>query len=207
MSSAEAAPAKLWPSFPIDLGWRNFAFALRTSLAGISALALAYWLSLQDPQWSILTVYLLAQPTTGAVLAKGTYRALGTVVGALWGLLVLSVYAEAPIPFVLAMVLWLGLCFYFAGRTRNSFSYGFMLAGFTAMVVGFQGTQAPTAAWQIAVDRTAEILLGVGCTAAASVLILPRNAGEVLRASLIHVFAGLARYGAIGVVGSIAIAP
>jgi uncharacterized membrane protein YccC len=197
MSSAEAAPAKLWPSFPIDLGWRNFAFALRTSLAGISALALAYWLSLQDPQWSILTVYLLAQPVTGAVLAKGASRSLGTVVGALWGLLVLSFYAEAPIPFVLAMALWLGLCFYFAGRTRNSLSYGFMLAGFTAMVVGYQGAAAPTLAWQVALDRTTEILLGVGCTAAVSLLILPRNAGEVLRASLIHVFAGLARYGAI----------
>jgi uncharacterized membrane protein YccC len=197
MSSAEAASAKLWPSFPIDLGWRNFAFALRTSLAGITALALAYWLTLQDPQWSILTVYLLAQPTTGAVLAKGAFRALGTVVGALWGLLVLSVYAEAPIPFVLAMVLWLGLCIYLAARTRNFLSYGFMLASFSAMLVGYQGDVAPTSAWQIALDRTTEILIGVACTSVTSVLILPRNAGEVLRASLIHVFAGLARYGAI----------
>jgi uncharacterized membrane protein YccC len=196
MSSADAVPARPWPSFPVDLGWRNFVYALRTSLAGLAALGASYWLSLQDPQWSILTVYLVAQPTTGAVLAKGAYRALGTLVGALWGLVILAIYAEAPVPFVLAMVIWLGLCIYFAARTRNFFSYGFLLAGFTAMLVGYQGAAAPTAAWQIAVDRTAEILIGVASAAVVSVLILPRNAGEALRASLAHIFAGLAGYGA-----------
>ena len=70
MSSSEALAPPLRPAFPIDLGWRNFVFALRTSLAGLAALALSYWLSLQDPQWSFLTVYLLAQPTTGAVVAR-----------------------------------------------------------------------------------------------------------------------------------------
>lgn len=196
MSSAEAVPARVWPSIPVDLGWRNFVFALRTSLAGLTALAISYWLSLQDPQWSILTVYLLAQPTTGAVLAKGAYRTLGTIVGALYALVVLSVYAEAPEPFVAAMVLWLGLCFYFAARTRNFLSYGFYLAGLTAMVVGYQGVNTPEMAWQIALDRVTEILLGVGCTAIASMLILPRNAGDVLRDSLVRLFAGLAHYGA-----------
>lgn len=196
MSSAEAVPARVWPSIPVDLGWRNVVFALRTSLAGLTALAISFWLSLQDPQWSILTVYLLAQPTTGAVLAKGAYRTLGTIVGALFALAVLSVYAEATVPFVAAMVAWLGLCFYLAARTRNFVSYGFYLAGLTAMVVGYQGVNTPDTAWQIALDRTTEILLGVGCTAIASMLILPRNAGDVLRAALVRLFAGLAHYGA-----------
>ncbi len=196
MSSSEAISAPLRQPFPIDLGWRNFVFALRTSLAGLVALAISYWLALQDPQWSFLTVYLLAQPTTGAVVAKGFYRALGTVTGALWSLLILSLYAEAGVPFVLCMVIWLGLCIYAAARTRNFVSYGFLLAGYTALLVGYEGAAAPTGAWHIAVDRTSEILIGILCTALASVLILPRHAGDVLRGSLADTFAGLARYAA-----------
>ena len=98
MSVSEVIPGQLRQPFPIDLGWRNFVFALRTSLAGLVALAISYWLALQDPQWSFLTVYLLAQPTTGAVVAKGFFRAIGTITGALWALVVLSLYAEWGCP-------------------------------------------------------------------------------------------------------------
>jgi len=196
MSRAEAIHADLRYSFPVDLGWRNFVFALRTGVAGIAALAISYWLDLQDPQWSILTVYLLAQPTTGAVLAKGAFRILGTLVGALWGLVALALYAEAPVPFVAAMVVWLGLCFYAAGRARNFVAYGFLLAGYSALLVGYEGAATPTTAWMIAVDRSAEIVVGIACSAAVSVLIMPRHAGEVLRTSLAATFSGLAYYGA-----------
>jgi uncharacterized membrane protein YccC len=196
MSRAEAIQVNLRSSFPVDLGWRNFVFALRTAVAGVAALAVSYWLGLQDPQWSILTVYLLAQPTTGAVLAKGAYRIVGTLVGALWGLVALALYAEAAAPFVLTMVVWLGLCIYAAARLRNFVSYGFLLAGYTALLVGYEGAAAPTAAWMIAVDRSAEIVIGIACTAAVSVLIMPRHAGEVLRTSLAATFSGLASYGA-----------
>ena len=99
-------------------------------------------------------------------------------------------------PFVLSMVIWLGLCIYSAARTRNFVSYGFLLAGYTALLVGYEGAEAPTGAWLIAVDRTSEILIGIACTAVASALILPRHAGDVLRGALGETFAGLARYGA-----------
>jgi len=196
MSRAEAIHADLRNSFPIDLGWRNFVFALRTGLAGVAALAISYWLALQNPQWSILTAILLAQPTTGAVLAKGAYRVVGTLVGAFWGLFALSLYAEAPVPFVAAMVLWLGLCIYAAARSRNFVSYGFLLAGYSALLVGYEGAAAPMQAWMIALDRSTEIIIGIACTAAASVLVMPRHAGEVLRISLAATFSGLTRYGA-----------
>ena len=196
MSRAEAIHADLRNAIPIDLGWRNFVFALRTGLAGVAALAISYWLALQNPQWSILTAILLAQPTTGAVLAKGAYRVVGTLVGAFWGLFALSLYAEAPVPFVAAMVLWLGLCIYAAARSRNFVSYGFLLAGYSALLVGYEGAAAPMQAWMIALDRSTEIIIGIACTAAASVLVMPRHAGEVLRTSLAATFSGLAHYGA-----------
>ncbi|WP_246668886.1 FUSC family protein [Ancylobacter sp. TS-1] len=51
--------ALIRPREPEDLvtpNWRNIAFAARLAAAAITALALAYWLELQEPQWAILTV-------------------------------------------------------------------------------------------------------------------------------------------------------
>ena len=196
MSAAGALRTSLWRSFPVDLGWRNFVFAIRTALAGITALAIAYWLDLQDPQWAIVTSFLLAQPTAGGAIAKGAYRSIGTLAGALFGLLVVALYSQAGPPLVGAMALWIGVCFYAAARLRNFAAYGFMLAAYTALLVGFEGAVNPTGAWLIAVDRTSEIAIGIATATAASVLILPRYAGDVLRASLATTFTGLATYAA-----------
>ncbi|ADH90655.1 Fusaric acid resistance protein conserved region [Ancylobacter novellus DSM 506] len=183
-------------SFPIDLSWRNFVFALRTTLAGVTALAIAYYLEMQDPQWSILTVYLLAQPTAGAAIAKSTFRVCGTIAGAAMGLVILGLWSQAPIPFVGSVALMVGLCFYLGARLTNYTAYAFMLAGYTAMLIALEGAADPTHAWSLAADRTGEIVIGIVCGTAASVLILPRYAGVVLRESLAQLFGQLCHFGA-----------
>ncbi len=56
----------------------------------------------------MVTVYVIAQPTAGAALAKGFYRFLGTLVGAVVGLATLALFAEDAAPLVAMMVVWLG---------------------------------------------------------------------------------------------------
>ncbi|WP_291959135.1 FUSC family protein [Chelatococcus sp.] len=198
MSVAEVPrSSSLWPSFPVDLSWRNWVFALRTAVAGVVALAIAYWLEMQDPQWSILTVYLLAQPTSGGALAKSTYRIVGTIAGACVGLVILALYAQAPIPLVGAVALWLGASFYVAARLRNYASYGWMLSGYTALLIALEGAANPLQAWSIAVDRTGEIIIGIACATAATVLVMPRYAGVLLREQMARLFCDLSHYGAV----------
>lgn len=196
MSAAGVVRPSPLSSFPIDLSWRNFVFALRTALAGVTALAIAYYLEMQDPQWSILTVYLLAQPTAGAAIAKSAFRVCGTVAGASMGLVILGLWSQAPIPFVGSVALIVGLCFYLGARLTNYTAYAFMLAGYTAMLIALEGSADPTHAWSLAADRTGEIVIGIVCGTAASVLILPRYAGVVLRESLAQLFGQLCHFGA-----------
>ncbi|WP_428032426.1 FUSC family protein [Ancylobacter sp.] len=201
MSTADTAPPTFWTSVrqavPVDLGWRNVVFSLRTAAAAVAALAAAYWLELQDPQWAVLTVYLLAQPTAGAAVAKGAYRIVGTLVGAGVGLAILGLWSQAPIPLVGCIALWLALCFYMGAQRRNYTAYGFLLAAYTALLVGLEGSFAPTQAWHIAFDRTAEIIIGIICVTAVSVLVFPVYAGDVLRGQLSQLFGRLCRYGAV----------
>ncbi len=182
-------------SFPsIDVSWQNIAFSLRTAAAAILALALAYWLELSDPQWATLTVYILAQATVGAALAKGVWRAIGTVAGGLIGLVLVALFSQAPELLVAATVLLVGASFYAAARLRNYTSHGALLAGYTMLLVAFEGSTHPLNAWSIAVDRTTEILIGITCGTLASMIILPRYAGDALREAQANTFSRLARY-------------
>ena len=181
---------------PLDLSRANLVFALRLVVSVLAATSIAFWLQVQDPQWAALTACLVLQPTAGAVVSKSAFRILGTIVGALFGLFALSLYAEAPAPFVGLMVLWLGLAAYCGARARNFTAYGFMLAGYSALLVGFEGMASPGGAWTIAIDRSAEILIGIGCSTAVTLALLPVYAGAILRGSMRQTFAGLADYAA-----------
>jgi uncharacterized membrane protein YccC len=180
--------------FSIDTSWQNIVFSLRTAAAAILALAIAYWLELSDPQWATLTVYVLAQPTVGAALAKGSWRALGTVTGGLIGLVFVALFSQAAELLVLATALLVGASFYAAARLRNYASYGVLLAGYTTLLIAYEGSSNPLSAWSIAVDRITEILIGIGCGSLASVLVLPRYAGDALREAQAVTVTAMARY-------------
>jgi uncharacterized membrane protein YccC len=194
MSVAETASDLRRIPFPIDISWQNIVFSLKTAAAAILALALAHWLELSDPQWATLTVYILAQPTVGAALAKGIWRAVGTVAGALIGLVLVALFSQAAELLVAATVLLVGLSFYAGARLRNYTSYGALLAGYTMLLVAYEGSAAPLNAWSTAADRTLEILIGIGCGTLASVIILPRYAGDALREAQATTFRDLAHY-------------
>jgi uncharacterized membrane protein YccC len=194
MSVVEAARGPARSFFAIDVGWQNIVFALKTAAAAILALALAYRLELSDPQWATLTVYILAQPTVGAALAKGAWRAVGTVIGGLVGLALVALFSQAPELLVVTTALLIGASFYAGARLSNYTSYGALLGGYTMLLVAYEGSAHPLGAWSVAVDRTTEILIGIACGTLASAMILPRYAGDVLRKAQADTFTNLARY-------------
>jgi uncharacterized membrane protein YccC len=194
MSVVEASESRGRSFASIDISWQNIAFSLRTAAAAILALAVAYWLELSDPQWATLTVYVLAQPTVGGALAKGVWRAIGTVAGGLIGLVLVALFCQAPELLVAATVVLVGASFYAGARLRNYTSYGVLLAGYTMLLVAYEGSTHPLGAWSIALDRTTEILIGITCSTLASVIIFPRYASAALREAQANTSASLARY-------------
>jgi uncharacterized membrane protein YccC len=161
-----------WLDHQTEIG---LVFAVKTFAASLLALYIAFWAGLDDPRWSFLTVYIVSQPDSGLVLAKGFYRVLGTIAGMLVVIALVFGLAQYGELFVAALAVWICFCNFAARAVRNFASYGFQLAGYTVAIVGIPAALAPTGAYPLVVARCTEILLGIVCAALVSRLVLVRD--------------------------------
>lgn len=172
----------------------DWIFALRTVSAGLIALFAAYALKLEHPQWAMMTVFIVAQPVAGMVLAKGFYRLIGTLVGAAAAVAITFLCGGNAWLFVAAVSLWIGLCTYVSSMLRNPEAYGAALAGYTATIVALPAFGQPHLPLELAAARCAEIVLGIVCAGLTSRLILPQLARDAMRARLRRSILDLAVY-------------
>ena len=172
----------------------DWIFALRTTTAALIALFAAYALKLEHPQWAMMTVFIVAQPVAGMVLAKGFYRLVGTIVGAAAAIGVTWLFGGSPWLFVAVLSLWIGLCTLVSSLLRNPEAYGAALAGYTAMIIGLPAFGQPHLVTELASARCIEIVLGIVCAAITSRLILPKLAGSAINARLQRSILDLAAY-------------
>src|SRR5712664_4024427 len=141
----------------------ELTFAVKTFAASLLALYIAFWAGLDDPRWAFLTVFVVSQPDSGLVLAKGFYRVLGTIAGGLVAIALVFGLAQYGELFVAALGVWICFCNFAARAARNFASYGFQLAGYTVAIIGIPAALEPTAAYDLMVARFSEILLGIIC--------------------------------------------
>lgn len=155
------------------------AAALLFSVKSFAAAMLAYYLSLRiglpKPYWAIVTVYLVSQPSAGASLGRGVYRLAGTMAGAVATVVIVPNFVNNPIACSAAIAGWIGLCLYFALLDRTPRAYAFVLAGYTASLIGFPSVFTPGAVFETASVRVQEISLGILCTILMHRFVLPKR--------------------------------
>ncbi|TPL51736.1 FUSC family protein [Mesorhizobium sp. B2-4-6] len=172
----------------------DWIFALRTVSAGLIALLVAYALKLDHPQWAMMTVFIVAQPVAGMVLAKGFYRLLGTLAGGLAAVGITSLFGANPWLLVSVLALWIGVCTLVSSLLRNPEAYGAALAGYTAMIISLPALGQPHIVVDLAIARCAEIALGIVCAGVTSRLILPKLAADAIISRLKRSILDLAEY-------------
>ncbi|KAF1052449.1 MAG: p-hydroxybenzoic acid efflux pump subunit AaeB [Stenotrophomonas maltophilia] len=149
--------AVLWPSPGALL------FALRTVLAGVLTLYLAFLLDLDQPKWATMTVVIISQPLAGMTLQKSFAQVLGTTLGAAVAVLAVALFPQAPLPCMAFLALWLGLCTAAGTLLRYTRSHAFVLSGFTAVIVALLAQPQLEGTFSLAITRVTETLLGVAC--------------------------------------------
>jgi uncharacterized membrane protein YccC len=153
----------------------KLTFALANTVAVLAALYVAFALDLERPYWAMFTVFIVANPIVGAVRSKAVYRVMGTLAGASISLLLVPPLVNAPVLLCLTTSLWVGACLYLSLLDRTPRSYTFLLAGYTATIVGLAVVDQPQMIFDTSVSRVEEISLGVICAALAHSLIFPQN--------------------------------
>ena len=159
-------------------------FSAKSFAAAMLAMYLANRAGLPRPFWAMLTSYVVAAPIAGNVRSKALYRFCGTLLGCTATVLIVPALANAPELLTLALALWVGSCLYLSLQDRTARSYVFMLAGYTAALIGFPSVETPLNLFDNAVARVEEIGLGILCATLVHSLVLPVGMGPTLLAVL-----------------------
>lgn len=162
------------PSLP-RFSRAEMLFSLKCLIAAVLALYVASRLGLSRPFWAMMTSYVVASPLAGPVRSKALYRVLGTILGCTATLLILPALANAPELLTLALALWVGGCLYLSLLDRSPASYMFMLAGYTAALIGFPNVQTPQTLFDNASLRVEEILVGIMCATVVHSIVFPKG--------------------------------
>jgi uncharacterized membrane protein YccC len=159
-------------------------FSLKCFAASMLALYLSFLFGLPRPFWAMMTAYVVASPLSGAVRSKAVYRFSGTLIGAIATVAMVPRLANAPELLSLALACWVGFCLYVSLLDRTPRSYVFMLAGYTAGLIGFPVVTDPATVFDVALARVEEIGIGILCASVVHSLVLPHSLGSVLLARL-----------------------
>ena len=158
----------------------ELVFSLKTFAGAMAAFYLACWLGLDRPFWAMTSAYIVAQPLTGAMRSKAVFRFIGTMIGSAAAVAMVPNLVNAPGLLCLAMAGWVGMCLYFSLLDRSPRAYTFILAGYTAGIIGFPSVTDPDMIFQTALTRVEEIILGIVCTSVVGNVVFPRPLGPVI---------------------------
>jgi uncharacterized membrane protein YccC len=172
-------------------------FGLRLWASVCLALYIAYWLQLDNAYWAGTSAAVVCQPRLGTSLRKGWFRMIGTVVGAVFIVILTACLPQERIGYLFILALWVGACALTATLFQNFTSYAAALAGFTAVIIaGDQLGAAGGVNGQVffyALTRASEICIGIVCAGVVLAATDMGGAGRRLNALLAEITAEIMR--------------
>ena len=159
---------------------QDWMISAKTFGAAVLALGVGLSAGLERPYWAMATVYIASQPLSGTTRSKAIFRLSGTLLGAAAAVVLVPNLASSPEILSVALAAWAATCLTISLLDRTPRSYVFMLAGYTAAIIGFPSVAAPDLIWDTAVARVEEIGLGIVCASLVASLIFPRHVGPVV---------------------------
>jgi uncharacterized membrane protein YccC len=168
-----------WP-FQGWLGDLRVQYGIKVGLAGLLALFCTQVLRLPHDNWAILTVLvLMSAQFVGSITVKAIMRVIGTIAGALVGIWLVGDYTSTPAIFLPVLFLVVALASYQFGQLgARQVPYAYFLLGLTTLTVATDGVTDPAQAWQIGLDRSEEILVGIMSSLLVTSVLWPRYARE-----------------------------
>ncbi|HKS34456.1 MAG TPA: p-hydroxybenzoic acid efflux pump subunit AaeB [Enterobacteriaceae bacterium] len=163
---------------------QHVRFALKLASAIVLALFIGFHFQLETPRWAVLTAAIVTagpafaaggEPYSGAIRYRGMLRIIGTFIGCIAALIIITLMIRAPLLMVMVCCIWAGFCTWVSSLVRVENSYAWGLAGYTALIIVITIQTEPLLTPQFAVERCSEIVVGIVCAIVADLLFSPRS--------------------------------
>lgn len=182
MSAASTRRAPTWQEI-----WTTFApsptsaYVARTLLAMAIALYGAMWLQLSSPASAAVTVMIVANPSRGGIVSKGVWRIFGTITGAVAAVVIMALFPQQPLLFIVAFGFWLGLCTFASSMFRHFRAYAAVLSGYTVALIAAGALSSPDHVLGFALSRLAVVTLGVVVSTVVTMIFQPSVTTDGMR--------------------------
>jgi uncharacterized membrane protein YccC len=175
---------------------RSYRLGFAQWPAGTTALAFEIWVALAVSYYIAFALELnsaasagtglliLVGPTQGMVLSKAIYRIAGTLFGAVFAIILTSLFSQDRTMLIAVFSVYMACLVAIATLLRDFRTYGCILAGYTVALISIADVDAPTTAFTAMLDRVAVILLAVLVLAFVSAAFATAEAARALQSKL-----------------------
>jgi uncharacterized membrane protein YccC len=159
-----------------ELDYRAWTYSFRAACAACLALYISFSLSLDGSHWAFTTAYIVGgERQNGRILAKSLARIVGTLVGATASFVLVNAFAQERVLFLFCFAGWLSVCAFFSHYHRSHWAYAWVLSGYTTAIVGIPAALTPVLAFDIISSRAENIVIGILCMDAVSMIAFPES--------------------------------
>lgn len=146
---------------------------------------LGFWFNNKKGYWADITLALgFTGPTNGGSFKVATLRALGTVYGSIYGLLVVLATESVPVVRLMALVPWVVFTSFL--RESRLFGYSGAISAFTGAIVILARTTKDSSDQEFTVVRIVEAFLGMTSFVVVELLVFPQRAAMLLKTDMIE---------------------
>jgi uncharacterized membrane protein YccC len=132
--------------------------AASVTLAVLAALALHS----DEPWWAAITAFMVTRAAPAEAVSRAIMRIAGSVAGALTALVVLWLFVYQSLPFLLC--LFLLSCVGSFGFATSRHGYAWLIGTVTACLVMLMSFDQPHGAFNIAVNRVVDVMIGTAAS-------------------------------------------
>ncbi|MBA2656317.1 MAG: FUSC family protein [Tatlockia sp.] len=151
---------------------------MRTAIAALITILIAFFFHFDRPYWSAMTVVILANVYTGSIIDKAILRIIGATLGAVLGYLIAGLVVNSLFLFLISIFLIISFSIYYYNYSPHAYAY--LLGALSAFIVIAQLVFMPSQTFYVAIWRPLEIGLGVIISAISAWCILPNSVNDTL---------------------------
>ncbi len=161
-----------------DISPAHIRHGVKTGIAAVLSLLLADVLHIQYGYWAVISAVIAMQMNVAEAIEMCLYRFIGTVMGAVMGVIAIMVFPDTPVGNGVSVFVTTGLC---AFLTRWDPRY--RMAAITVSIV-ILASAGHAERIDVGLFRVLEIAVGVGCAFVVTVTLWPVRAAVGLRRDL-----------------------